>query len=139
MIRAMPSAHRRSAAQSSASEMITSSRRRTSNQRSLSGIARLFSSSSRRQSQYRPTHNKIHDGPACRIYGSVKVKKVTANLHITTLGHGYISFEHTDHSLMNLSHIVHEFSFGPFFPAIAQPLDMTYEQTEKRASAYRHS
>jgi hypothetical protein len=27
---------------------------------------------------------------------------------------------------MNLSHVIHEFSFGPFFPAIAQPLDMTY-------------
>jgi len=33
---------------------------------------------------------------------------------------------------MNLSHIVHEFSFGPFFPAIAQPLDMTYEHTSDR-------
>lgn len=25
------------------------------------------------------------------------MKKVTANLHITTLGHGYMSFQHTDH------------------------------------------
>lgn len=33
---------------------------------------------------------------------------------------------------MNLSHIVHEFSFGPFFPAIAQPLDQSYEITEQR-------
>jgi hypothetical protein len=32
---------------------------------------------------------------------------------------------------MNLSHIIHEFSFGPFFPAIAQPLDMTYVKTEE--------
>lgn len=34
--------------------------------------------------------------------------------------------------VMNLSHIVHEFSFGPFFPAIAQPLDQSYEITEQR-------
>ena len=33
---------------------------------------------------------------------------------------------------MNLSHIVHEFSFGPFFPAISQPLDLTMEITEQR-------
>lgn len=128
-------ADNRSPGHPSASEIISSSRRRTPNQRSLSGIGRLFSSSKKhRHSQYRPTHNKIDNGPACRIYGSVKVKKVTANLHVTTLGHGYMSYEHTDHTLMNLSHVFHEFSFGPFFPAIAQPLDITYEQTEHRTS-----
>ena len=24
---------------------------------------------------------------------------------------------------MNLSHVIHEFSFGPYFPRISQPLD----------------
>lgn len=33
---------------------------------------------------------------------------------------------------MNLSHIIHEFSFGPYFPAIAQPLDMTYTIADAR-------
>lgn len=120
---------------SSASDIIAASRRRTPNQRRrLNGIQRLFSlgPKKKRQPAYRPTTDKQPDGPACRIYGSVRVKKVTANLHITTLGHGYMSFEHTDHQLMNLSHVVHEFSFGPFFPAISQPLDLTYSQTEER-------
>jgi len=65
-----------------------------------------------------PTYNYRPDGSACRVYGSVEVKKVTgvvlpcyssslgdsfafvdkANLHITTLGHGYAGREHTDHS-----------------------------------------
>ena len=133
----------------SASQVISSARRSTPNQkRSFAGIRRLFSSSPGRKahSAYRPTTNKINDGPACRVYGSVAVKKVTGNLHITTLGHGYMSMEHTDHgresldlspttplkTVMNLSHIVHEFSFGPYFPAIAQPLDMTYEKTDQR-------
>jgi hypothetical protein len=35
---------------------------------------------------------------------------------------------------MNLSHVIHEFSFGPFFPTIAQPLDMTYTITKARKS-----
>jgi hypothetical protein len=35
---------------------------------------------------------------------------------------------------MNLTHVVHEFSFGPFFPAISQPLDMSLELTEQRES-----
>jgi hypothetical protein len=39
---------------------------------------------------------------------------------------------------MNLTHVIHEFSFGPFFPAISQPLDMSYELTEKRTSAYQY-
>ncbi|AFR94458.1 endoplasmic reticulum-Golgi intermediate compartment protein 2 [Cryptococcus neoformans var. grubii H99] len=138
----------RSTAIPSASEIISSSRRRTPNQQSsFSGIKRLFgfsssSSSNRRTGQghtaYRPTYDKVEDGPACRIYGSVEVKKVTANLHITTLGHGYMSFQHTDHHLMNLSHVVHEFSFGPFFPAIAQPLDQSYEITEQPFTIFQY-
>ncbi|BGP26716.1 hypothetical protein JCM10295v2_005673 [Rhodotorula toruloides] len=72
---------------------------------------------------FRRTRNLVENGPACRIYGSMEVKKVTGNLHITTLGHGYLSWEHTDHALMNLSHVIHEFSFGPYFPRIVQPLD----------------
>ncbi|KAK4055067.1 hypothetical protein OIO90_003408 [Microbotryomycetes sp. JL221] len=76
------------------------------------------------------TSNIIENGPACRIYGSMAVKKVTGNLHITTLGHGYLSWEHTDHKLMNLSHVIHEFSFGPYFPRIAQPLDNSAETTD---------
>lgn len=31
---------------------------------------------------------------------------------------------------MNLSHVIHEFSFGPFFPQISQPLDNSAELTE---------
>ncbi|GAA5909749.1 Erv41p [Sporobolomyces salmoneus] len=73
--------------------------------------------------QFAKTKKIVENGPACRIFGSMDVKKVTGNLHITTLGHGYMSWEHTDHALMNLSHVVHEFSFGPYFPKIVQPLD----------------
>lgn len=47
---------------------------------------------------YKPTYNYKADGSACRIFGSIDVKKVTANLHVTTLGHGYSSTEHVDHS-----------------------------------------
>ncbi|KAF8177116.1 endoplasmic reticulum vesicle transporter-domain-containing protein [Mycena galopus ATCC 62051] len=50
-----------------------------------------------------------------------------ANLHITTLGHGYSSHEHVDHKLMNLSHVITEFFFGPYFPDITQPLDNSLE------------
>lgn len=33
---------------------------------------------------------------------------------------------------MNLSHVIHEFSFGPFFPRISQPLDNSVEMASSR-------
>ena len=33
---------------------------------------------------------------------------------------------------MNLSHVITEFSFGPYFPEIAQPLDNSFELTHER-------
>ncbi|KAF8311954.1 DUF1692-domain-containing protein [Clavulina sp. PMI_390] len=90
------------------------------------------------QDKYAPTYNYRPDGSACRVYGSVEVKKVTANLHITTLGHGYASMEHTDHSKMNLSHIITEFSFGPHFPDIVQPLDYSFEVTQQHFSVFQY-
>ncbi|TXT09002.1 hypothetical protein VHUM_02476 [Vanrija humicola] len=127
--------------EASVSELISSAKRRTPNQKSsLSGLKALFTSrdSGQRHAAYRATHDKVDDGPACRIYGSVEVKKVTANLHITSLGHGYVSYEHTDHALMNLSHVIHEFSFGPFFPAISQPLDLSLETTDHAFTAFQY-
>jgi hypothetical protein len=133
----------------SASKIISDSQRQTPNQKgSLAGLHALFSPKDQKQrvfTDYRATPNIRQDAPACRVYGSAIVKKVTGNLHITTLGHGYYSFEHTDHNgehpwvereltdlVMNLSHVIHELSFGPFFPAIAQPLDVSMETTERR-------
>ncbi|GAA5862330.1 hypothetical protein JCM3774_002481 [Rhodotorula dairenensis] len=85
---------------------------------------------SRGRRVFAKTKQPAENGPACRIYGSTTVKKVTGNLHVTTLGHGYLSWEHTDHSLMNLSHVIDEFSFGPYFPRIVQPLDNSVEITQ---------
>lgn len=34
--------------------------------------------------------------------------------------------------VMNLSHVITEFSFGPYFPEITQPLDNSLELTQKR-------
>jgi len=35
---------------------------------------------------------------------------------------------------MNLSHVITEFSFGPYFPDIAQPLDYSFEIAKERRS-----
>ncbi|KAF8963124.1 endoplasmic reticulum vesicle transporter-domain-containing protein [Flammula alnicola] len=93
---------------------------------------------SRQKSLFKPTYTHTPAASACRIYGTLVVKRVTANLHITTLGHGYSSYEHVDHNQMNLSHVITEFSFGPHFPDIVQPLDDSFEATDKNFIAYQY-
>jgi len=88
------------------------------------------------------------DGDSCRIFGSLLLNKVQGDFHITARGHGYFELGmpgHLDHSSMytlsgaidcgkgnrlttpafNFSHIVSEFSFGPFYPSLVNPLDRT--------------
>ncbi|KAF9228759.1 DUF1692-domain-containing protein [Gyrodon lividus] len=98
----------------------------------------FFSFFKRAEPDFRPTYDHRADGDACRIYGSLKVKKVTANLHITTLGHGYSSNVHVPHDKLNLSHVITEFSFGPYFPDIAQPLDYSFEVARNPFMAYQY-
>ncbi|KAI0353648.1 DUF1692-domain-containing protein [Trametes cingulata] len=88
--------------------------------------------------RYKPTYNYQPDGSACRVFGTITAKRVTANLHVTTLGHGYASHQHVDHKLMNLSHVITEFSFGPYFPDITQPLDNSFELTHDPFVAYQY-
>ncbi|KAF8987015.1 hypothetical protein BDQ17DRAFT_1335269 [Cyathus striatus] len=65
-----------------------------------------------------------------KIFGTLMVKRVTANFHITTLGHG--EEELVRGAVMNLSHIITEFSFGPFSPEMVQPFDNSFEATTER-------
>ncbi|OSC96947.1 DUF1692-domain-containing protein [Trametes coccinea BRFM310] len=88
--------------------------------------------------RYKPTYNYQPDGSACRVFGTITAKRVTANLHVTTLGHGYASAQHVDHHAMNLSHVITEFSFGPYFPDITQPLDNSFELTHEPFVAYQY-
>ncbi|KAI8084769.1 endoplasmic reticulum vesicle transporter-domain-containing protein [Halteromyces radiatus] len=67
------------------------------------------------------------DMGACRIYGSIQANKVAANLHVTAAGHGYHGSTHTDHSVLNFTHRIDEFSFGEFYPNLVNPLDNSVE------------
>ncbi|CAO1631993.1 unnamed protein product [Sympodiomycopsis kandeliae] len=91
-----------------------------------------------KQVAFAPTEHLVKDGDACRIYGSVLLKKVPGNIHITSLGHGYWSWEHTPHNLMNLSHVIHEYSFGPYFPDISQPLDHSVEISHDHFAVFQY-
>ncbi|VUC37805.1 unnamed protein product [Clonostachys rosea] len=63
---------------------------------------------------------------SCRIFGNMDLNKVQGDFHITARGHGYYETgQHLDHSKFNFSHVVNEFSYGPFYPSLENPLDRT--------------
>ncbi|KAF2774343.1 DUF1692-domain-containing protein [Teratosphaeria nubilosa] len=67
---------------------------------------------------------------SCRVYGSLHGNKVQGDFHITARGHGYMEFgQHLDHSNFNFSHVIHELSFGPYYPTLSNPLDDTFALT----------
>ena len=41
--------------------------------------------------------------------------------------------------VMNLSHVITDFSFGPYFPDMTQPLKNTFELTHERMSSPPHN
>ncbi|KAI9494790.1 endoplasmic reticulum vesicle transporter-domain-containing protein [Zychaea mexicana] len=75
---------------------------------------------------------------ACRIFGSIHANKVAANLHITSLGHGYQSHTHTDHKLLNFTHRIDQFSFGKQYPDLVNPLDNSVEITEAHFEVFQY-
>ncbi|KAF8987013.1 endoplasmic reticulum vesicle transporter-domain-containing protein [Cyathus striatus] len=65
------------------------------------------------------------DSNSCRIFGTLMVKRVTANFHITTLGHGHASYEHVEHNRL-------------FSPAMVPPLDNSFEVATEPFIAYQY-
>jgi hypothetical protein len=74
---------------------------------------------------------------ACRIFGYLDVNKVTGNLHITALGHGY-GYYPTAVELMNFTHRIDEFSFGTHYPRLINPLDNSVEIAEANQEAFMY-
>jgi len=80
--------------------------------------------------------NEAH---ACRVYGSINVKKVTGNLHISTYIPTFMASRDRGHDFgIDMSHIIHEFSFGDYFPNIAEPLDSSLEETDDPAAVFQY-
>ncbi|KAF7720840.1 hypothetical protein EC973_005983 [Apophysomyces ossiformis] len=78
------------------------------------------------------------DMGACRIYGSINANKVAANLHITSVGHGYHSHTHTDHALLNFTHRIDDFSFGQLYRGLVNPLDNSVEIAESHFEIFQY-
>ncbi|WOL19599.1 endoplasmic reticulum-Golgi intermediate compartment protein 3 isoform X1 [Canna indica] len=69
----------------------------------------------------------IANGEGCRVYGVLDVQRVAGNFHISVHGLNIFVaqqiFGGAEH--VNVSHVIHDLSFGPKYPGIHNPLDET--------------
>ncbi|XP_048629979.1 endoplasmic reticulum-Golgi intermediate compartment protein 3-like [Brassica napus] len=69
----------------------------------------------------------LADGEGCRVYGVLDVQRVAGNFHISVHGLNiYVAQMIFGGSKnVNVSHMIHDLSFGPKYPGIHNPLDGT--------------
>ncbi|KAL6329042.1 hypothetical protein AAG906_007332 [Vitis piasezkii] len=69
----------------------------------------------------------LANGEGCRVYGVLDVQRVAGNFHISVHGLNIfvaqMIFDGAIH--VNVSHIIHDLSFGPKYPGLHNPLDGT--------------
>ncbi|XP_010923699.1 uncharacterized protein [Elaeis guineensis] len=69
----------------------------------------------------------IQNGEGCRVYGVLDVQRVAGNFHISVHGLSIHVAQQIFNGLkdVNVSHVIHDLSFGPSYPGIHNPLDGT--------------
>lgn len=69
----------------------------------------------------------LKNGEGCRVYGVLDVQRVAGNFHISVHGLNiYVAQMIFDAGKnVNVSHVIHDLSFGPKYPGIHNPLDET--------------
>uniref|UniRef100_A0A3Q7J299 Endoplasmic reticulum vesicle transporter N-terminal domain-containing protein n=1 Tax=Solanum lycopersicum TaxID=4081 RepID=A0A3Q7J299_SOLLC len=79
------------------------------------------------QNMIKKVKQALADGEGCRVYGVLDVQRVAGNFHLSVHGLNIfvaqMIFEKSTH--VNVSHIIHDLSFGPKYPGIHNPLDGT--------------
>lgn len=79
------------------------------------------------QNMIKKVKQALANGEGCRVYGVLDVQRVAGNFHISVHGLNIFVaqkiFGGTTH--VNVSHIIHDLSFGPKYPGSHNPLDGT--------------
>lgn len=82
----------------------------------------------------------IDDGEGCRVFGVLDVQRVAGNFHISVHGLNIIVaqqiFEGANH--VNVSHVIHDLSFGPKYPGIHNPLDDTVRILRDASGTFKY-
>merc|ERR1712183_1143252 len=82
----------------------------------------------------------LANGEGCRVYGVLDVQRVAGNFHISVHGLNiYVAqmiFEGATH--VNVSHVIHDLSFGPKYPGIHNPLDETVRILHDTSGTFKY-
>ncbi|XP_073134451.1 uncharacterized protein [Henckelia pumila] len=82
----------------------------------------------------------ISVGEGCRVYGVLDVQRVAGNFHISVHGLNIfvaqMIFEGSSH--VNVSHMIHDLSFGPKYPGIHNPLDDTVRILHAASGTFKY-
>ncbi|KAM7251126.1 hypothetical protein ACFE04_023009 [Oxalis oulophora] len=82
----------------------------------------------------------IQNGEGCRVYGVLDVQRVAGNFHISVHGLNiYVAqmiFGGATH--VNVSHMIHDLSFGPKYPGIHNPLDGTERVLHDASGTFKY-
>ncbi|XWS44446.1 hypothetical protein CRYUN_Cryun15aG0045200 [Craigia yunnanensis] len=80
------------------------------------------------------------DGEGCRVYGELDVQRVAGNFHISVHGLNiYVAqmiFGGATH--VNVSHMIHDLSFGPKYPGLHNPLDGTVRILHETSGTFKY-
>ncbi|XP_010532527.1 PREDICTED: endoplasmic reticulum-Golgi intermediate compartment protein 3 [Tarenaya hassleriana] len=82
----------------------------------------------------------LEDGEGCRVYGVLDVQRVAGNFHISVHGLNiYVAQMIFGGSKnVNVSHTIHDLSFGPKYPGIHNPLDGTVRMLHDTSGTFKY-
>ncbi|XP_068654991.1 uncharacterized protein [Aristolochia californica] len=82
----------------------------------------------------------LANGEGCRVFGVLDVQRVAGNFHISVHGLNIFMaqqiFEGAIH--VNVSHVIHDLSFGPKYPGIHNPLDGTSRILHEASGTFKY-
>ncbi|XP_057527055.1 uncharacterized protein LOC130806126 [Amaranthus tricolor] len=92
------------------------------------------------ESMVKKVKQAMANGEGCRVYGVLDVQRVAGNFHISVHGLNIfvaqMIFDGSNH--VNVSHIIHDLSFGPKYPGIHNPLDGTSRILRGASGTYKY-
>ncbi|XWS30095.1 hypothetical protein CRYUN_Cryun24cG0088600 [Craigia yunnanensis] len=82
----------------------------------------------------------LANGEGCRVYGVLDVQRVAGNFHLSVHGLNiYVAqmiFGGATH--VNVSHMIHDLSFGPKYPGLHNPLDGTVRVLHDTSGTFKY-
>eukprot|EP00252_Welwitschia_mirabilis_P025675 TRINITY_DN8135_c0_g1_i2.p1 TRINITY_DN8135_c0_g1~~TRINITY_DN8135_c0_g1_i2.p1 ORF type:complete len:350 (+),score=71.52 TRINITY_DN8135_c0_g1_i2:253-1302(+) len=82
----------------------------------------------------------LNEGQGCRVFGVLDVQRVAGNFHISVHGLNiHVAQQIFDGAKnVNVSHIIHDLSFGPKYPGIHNPLDDTVRILHDTSGTFKY-